>query len=279
VRPGDLWILGRHRLLCGSALDADAYTTLLNGEVADLIFTDPPYNVKIDGHATGLGVTHHREFAMASGEMSSDQFEDFLNTVCRLLVRHSRDGSIHYIAMDWRHVKELLVAAGSIYNELKNICVWTKTNAGMGSLYRSQHELFAVFKNGGAPHCNNVQLGRFGRHRSNVWIYPGANSFGRKTDEGNLLAMHPTVKPAKLVADAILDCSRRGEFVLDPFLGSGTTLMAAERVGRRCYGLEIDPRYADVIIRRWQIYTGDYAIHASSGRTFREMEADQSGDG
>jgi DNA modification methylase len=270
-RLGDVWVLGRHRLLCGDALDPVAYTTLMRGKKGDMVFSDPPYNVKIDGHATGLGANRHREFAMAAGEMTYAEFQAFLLNVCLLLTRNSSDGSIHFLCMDWRHTGELLAAGRAVYADLKNICVWSKTNAGMGSLYRSQHEFVFVFKNGTASHQNNVQLGRFGRHRSNVWNYPGANSMGRGTEEGNLLALHPTAKPIKLVADAILDCSARGDLILDPFLGSGTTLMAAERVGRRCYGLEIDPLYTDIIIRRWQAQTGDDAVHEVTGRRFNDI--------
>src|SRR3954470_11839128 len=187
------------------------------------------------------------------------------------MAEHSQDGSLHMICMDWRHLPELLEAASPVYTELKNLCVWAKDNAGMGSLYRSQHELVLVYKQGRGPHRNNVELGRHGRNRANVWSYPGANSFGRHSEEGNLLALHPTVKPVKLVADAILDCTARGDLVLDPFLGSGTTLIAAERVGRRCCGLELDPRYTDTIIRRWQALTGDTARHAATGRAFDEV--------
>jgi DNA modification methylase len=270
-RLGDIWTLGRHRLLCGDALDPLTYTTLMSGKKADMVFTDSPYNVKIDGHATGLGANRHREFAMASGEMSYAEFQTFLLNTCLLLSRHSSDGSIHYLCMDWRHSGELLAAGRAVYSEHKKTCVWVKSNGGMGSLYRSQHEFVFVFKNGLAPHRNNVQLGRFGRYRSNVWNYPGANSMGRGTEEGNLLALHPTAKPIKLVADAILDCSARGDLVLDPFMGSGTTLMAAERVGRRCYGLEIDPVYVDTIIRRWQAQTGDDAIQETTGCRFNDV--------
>jgi DNA modification methylase len=177
------------------------------------------------------------------------------------------------ICMDWRHMRELLEAAGSVHTELKNICVWDKGSAGMGSLYRSQHELVLVYKQGRRPHRNNVELGRHGRNRTDVWSYPGANSFGRNSEEGNLLALHPTVKPVKIVADAILDCTARGDIVLDAFIGSGTTLIAAERVGRTCFGLELDPLYADTVVRRWQALTGEAALHASSGRTFDEMAA------
>ena len=206
-----------------------------------MVFTDPPYNVPIDGHASGLGAIHHRPFPMASGEMDRPEFTAFLSRVCRNLAAFSVDGSIHFICMDWRHVEELLTAGRGVYGELKNLCVWVKDNGGMGSLYRSQHELVFVFKHGRNGHRNNVQLGRFGRNRSNVWRYPGVNSFARCGAEGNLLALHPTVKPVAMVADAILDCSARGDIVLDAFLGSGTTVIAAERTGRRCYGLELDP--------------------------------------
>jgi hypothetical protein len=210
---------------------------------------------------------------MASGEMKAAEFAGFLAQACSLLARHSADGSLHFICIDWRHMGELLAAGRKAYDELKNVCCWIKDNAGMGSLYRSQHELVFVFKYGRDRHRNNVQLGQFGRNRSNVWRYPGANSFSRSGDEGNLLALHPTVKPVALVADAILDCTARGDLVLDGFLGSGTTLIAAERVGRHCYGLEIDPVYIDTIVRRWQAFTGDSARHESSGKSFNEVEA------
>ena len=201
------------------------------------------------------------------------EFTAFLGQACRNLAAFSVDGSLHYICMDWRHLDELLAAGRDAYGELKNLCVWVKDNAGMGSLYRSQHELVFVFKHGRSGHRNNVQLGQFGRNRSNVWHYPGANSFARCGEEGNLLALHPTVKPVAMVADAILDCSARGDIVLDAFLGSGTTLIAAERTGRRCYGLELDPAYVDTIIRRWQALTGGSARHAASGRSFDDLAA------
>lgn len=270
-KPGDLWILGRHRVYCGNSLEEGAYTALLENERAAMVFTDPPYNVKIDGHASGLGAIRHRDFAMACGEMDEGQFTKFLTDACKLLAAHSTDGAIHFVCMDWRHMGELLAAGRAAYSELKNVCVWTKHNAGMGSLYRSQHELVFVFKHGATPHRNNVQLGQYGRHRSNVWRYRGANSFGLGTEEGNLLALHPTVKPVSLVEDAILDCSARGDIILDAFLGSGTTLIAADRAGRRCYGLELDPLYVDTIIRRWQTASGEKAKHAASGKCFDEL--------
>jgi ParB-like chromosome segregation protein Spo0J len=231
TQPGDLWQLGPHRLLCADATKAESHVTLMGHERAQMVFTDPPYNVPIDGHASGLGPTKHSDFMMASGEMSEAEFVTFLWTVLSLLARHSLNGALHYVCMDWRHLYELLSAGRRVYGELKNLCAWVKSNGGMGSLYRSQHELIAVFKNGRAPHINNVELGRYGRNRTNVWVYAGMNSFGAERAEA--LTAHPTVKPVQLVEDAILDCSRRDGLVLDAFVGSGTTLIAAERAGRR----------------------------------------------
>jgi DNA modification methylase len=268
---GDLWLLGDHRVLCGNVLDQTALETVLKAQHAAMVFTDPPYNVPIDGHTTGLGQIRHRSFAMGVGEMSTSAFTLFLAKSLRNLAAYCFGGSLVYACMDWRHMGELLAAGRDIDLELQNLCVWAKDNAGMGSLYRSQHELVFVFKTGEGPHRNNVQLGRFGRNRSNVWQYPGANSFSRKTEEGNLLALHPTVKPVSLVSDAILDCTARGDIVLDGFLGSGTTVIAAERTGRRCYGTELDPGYVDTIIRRWQKLTGNAARHADSGRSFDDL--------
>ena len=270
-KTGDIWLLGRHRILCGSALDAADFAALMGEERAAMAFTDPPYNVPIDGHASGLGAIHHRQFPMASGEMNRPQFTTFLTQACQKLAAYSVEGSLHYVCMDWRHLEELLAAGGQAYGELKNVCVWVKDNGGMGSLYRSRHELVLVFKHGRKEHRNNVQLGQFGRNRSNVWNYPGVNSFARCGAEGNLLALHPTVKPVAMVADAVLDCSARGDIVLDAFLGSGTTVIAAERTGRRCRGLELDPGYVDTIVRRWQALTGGSARDASSGRSFDDL--------
>ena len=248
-QPGDLWAFGPHRLLCGDARDAESYSKLLEGAVADMVFTDPPYNVPIDGHVTGHGRYRHKNFAMASGEMSKAEFTTFLAQSIGAMVNASADGAVHFVCMDWRHLDDVLAAAQPLYSEWLNLCVWNKSNAGMGSLYRSKHELVLVFKVGRRPHINNVSLGRLGRHRSNVWDYAGATSFGR--DRNKTLAMHPTVKPVGMVADAIRDCSNRGDRVLDGFCGSGTTLIAAERAGRVVYGMEIDPHYVDVAIRRW----------------------------
>lgn len=270
---GDLWLLGKHRIFCGNALDSQSYDQLMQGAKAQLIFTDPPYNVPIVGHVSGKGLVQHREFAMASGEMTDVEFTTFLTQTLKLLAANSQEGSIHFICQDWRHAANLLAAGNVTYTELKNICVWTKDNGGMGSLYRSQHELVFVFKHGTAKHHNNIELGKYGRYRTNVWQYPGANSLSRQGHEGNLLAIHPTVKPVALIADAIMDCSARGVVVLDCFLGSGSTILAAERVGRIAYGMEIDPLYVDTAIRRWQSYCGEHAIHAATGETFNAHAA------
>ena len=280
TKLGDLWQLGRHRVLCGNSLDESSFTSLMARRKANLVIADPPYNVVIDGHASGNGQISHREFAMASGEMNEAEFVAFLNTSLRLLAKHSTSESVHFICMDWRHMGELLAAGRQSYDSLLNVCVWVKNNGGLGSFYRSRHELVFVFRNGKGRHRNNIQLGQFGRNRTNVWEYECINSLSRQNDEGNLLALHPTVKPVAMVADAILDCSARGDVVLDSFLGSGTTLIAAERVGRNCMGIELDPFYVDVAIRRWQKHTGDRAIQLSTGKSFDELSANaEAGDG
>jgi DNA modification methylase len=278
-RLGDLWLLRGSRVYCGSALDASAYSTLMDGQSANAVFTDPPYNVRISDNVSGLGTVQHREFAMASGEMTEAEFTGFLREALSLFVRNSVDGSLHFVCMDWRHLSEMLAAGNATYSEFMNLCVWAKDNAGMGSFYRSQHELIFVFKNGRAKHRNNVQLGRFGRNRTNVWRYPSAHSLSRSGDEGNLLTMHPTVKPVAMIADAIMDCTARRDIVLDGFLGSGSTVIAAERTARRCYGFELDPLYVDTIVRRWQSFTRDSARHAMSGRSFDQMEAEVEASG
>jgi DNA modification methylase len=273
----DLWILGKHRIYCGDARRPRSFERLMQTHKAKMIFTDPPYNVEINGNVSGLGRIKHKEFAMASGEMSARQFTGFLETIFRRLVANSEDGSIHQCFMDWRHMREILAAGLRVYGELKNVCVWVKNNGGMGSLYRSRHELIFVFKNGTASHINNVELGKHGRNRTNVWCYPGVNTMrtGRLED----LAMHPTVKPVALVADAIMDTSRRGDIVLDCFGGSGTTLIAAEKTARRAYLLEIEPMYVDVTIERYQKLTGKSGIHEASGRTFGKLKAERAEGG
>ena len=258
TRPGDVWQLGRHRLICGDAQQRAVFDRLLCGDKVDAIFTDPPYNVAIDGHVSGNGSIKHRDFAFASGEMSSQEFTSFLKTTLGHAAANSKNGAIAYVCMDWRHLGELDAAGRSVFSELKNVCVWNKTNGGMGSFYRSKHELVFVFKVGDAPHLNTFGLGDQGRYRTNVWDYAGVN--GMKKDRMDELAMHPTVKPVALVADAILDVTKRGALVLDPFGGSGTTLIAAERVGRTARLIEFDPAYCDVIIRRFEAFTGKKAV-------------------
>ena len=265
---GDLWQLGPHRILCGNALEAQSYATLLGDQRVAMSFVDMPYNVKISGHVCGNGKVQHAEFAMARGEMSREAFTHFLNQALGRLKQSVVAGGLIYSCIDWRHVAEMSAAGDRNALETKNICIWDKGCGGLGSLYRSQYEMVFVFKSGTAPHTNNIQLGRFGRNRSNIWSYPGVNSFARETSEGNLLALHPTAKPVALVADALLDASHRGESVIDSFLGSGTTLIAAEKTGRVAYGIELEPRYVDVAIRRWQRLTGKEAVHAELGLTF-----------
>jgi len=276
ARVGDLFCLGPHRLLVGDARRLDSYERLMRGERAAMAVLDPPFNVRVQGHVGGRGRIRHREFVCASGEMSAAEFKAFLTESLGLCADHSAEGSIHFVFMDWRHMAELLAAGEAVYSELKNLCVWTKSNAGQGSFYRSQHELVFVFKRGAAPHLNTFELGQHGRNRSNVWPYAGVNSFrAGRLDE---LKLHPTVKPVALVADAIRDCSRRGDIVLDAFAGSGTTIMAAERIGRRAFCLELDPLYADVSIRRWQAYTKRDAILKATSETFEDLAVARSSD-
>jgi DNA modification methylase len=269
-RIDDLWVLGTNRLLCGDARNNRSYELLLSGGKAELAFADPPYNVPINGHVCGLGEIQHREFVMASGEMSPQAFTDFLKSTFACLIAHTTDGSIHYVCMDWRHIGEMMAAGNAVYSELKNLVVWAKSNAGMGSFYRSQHELIFVWKSGTAPHLNNFKLGQYGRSRTNVWKHDGVSTMrpGRREQ----LAWHPTVKPAALVAGALKDCSRRNGIVLDPFSGSGTIFIAAEQTGRRARGIEIDPGYVDVAIKRWQRFTGKSALLAGTDQTFKEVE-------
>jgi DNA modification methylase len=265
---GDLWQLGRNLLLCGDATSDRDFRKLMGGERATMIFADPPYNLRI-ASVQGRGRIKHREFSKASGEMTPSEFTEFLTASMRGAISSSENGAIHFICIDWRHLSEMLAAGNSVYTELKNVVVWNKTNAGQGAFYRSQHELIFVFKSGTAPHVNNIELGKHGRNRSNIWSYPGGNTFrAGRMDE---LAAHPTVKPVALVADAIRDCSRRGDVVLDPFMGFGTTILAAERIGRRAYGIEIDPFYVDAAIRRWQNFTKSDAILSGTLLTFDEV--------
>jgi DNA modification methylase len=269
--PGDIWVLGPHRLMCGNALEKVCYERLMGSDRAQMAFTDPPYNVPIDGHVCGLGQVKHRSFAMAAGEMSRQDFTDFLTRAMTLMAWFSLDGSIHYVFMDWRHLVEVQLAGEKTYSELKNVCVWNKTNGGMGTMYRSKHELAFVFKMGTAPHINNFGLGQHGRYRTNVWDYAGVNTF--KAGRMDELTAHPTVKPLPLVMDAIKDCSKRKGIILDPFSGSGTTILAAEKTGRVARALELDPHYVDVAIGRWQTLTGQAAVHLATRSTFAELAA------
>jgi DNA modification methylase len=266
TQSGDLWILGDHQIYCGDALEPVSYDTLLSGERCRMIFTDPPYNVPVNGHVRSGNGSAHREFAMASGEMSDAAFRSFLSDVMARLLEQLVDGGVAMVCMDWRHIEELISTSKACGLAFINLCVWNKTNGGMGSLYRSKHELVAIFKKPGAAHINNVALGKHGRNRTNVWDYAGVNTFGagREAD----LVDHPTVKPTALVADAIMDVSHRGDVVLDAFGGSGATLLAAEKTGRRARLIELDPLYVDVAIRRWQEMTGKQAIHAMTGETW-----------
>ena len=278
-RAGDIWLLGPHRVGCGDSRNSDFLLALVGQDAVDAAFLDPPYNCKIDGHAGGKGKVRHREFAMASGEMSKDEFVAYLKETLSACARVSRSGAVHFVCMDHHHIGELTTAGTEVYGTRLNICVWSKSNAGMGSLYRSQHELVFVYRVGDAPHFNAVQLGKHGRNRTNVWRYDSVNTFrgSRRQD----LALHPTVKPTKLVADAIMDVTRRGDVVLDAFLGSGTTLIACERTGRKCRGAEIDAAYTDVPPQRWSALTGHDPILEASGeswshiRRIRQSEAVQ----
>jgi len=272
TRPGDLWICGKHRVLCGDARSPADLDRLMGGARARMIFADVPYNVRI-AHVQGRGRIKHPEFAHASGEMTVPQYIAFLEEALRNAARVSIDGAVHYVCVDWRHISELITAGRTVYLAMLNICVWAKTNAGQGSFYRSQHEFVVVFVVGNGSHQNNIQLGRFGRNRSNLWTYAGINSFG--AGRMGMLAMHPTVKPVALVADAMRDCTTKGDAVLDPFLGSGTTILAAEKIGRRGYGLECEPRYVDVALQRWEAYTKAEAVLEGDGRTFAEVKVER----
>lgn len=255
VNKGDLWKLGEHLLYCGNSLEETSYEKLLHNERAQVVFTDPPYNVKIKGNVTKQ--KQHEEFKLASGEMEKSEFIDFLKNAMSLQAKYSIDGSIHYQCMDWRHIEEMITAGNQVYSSLKNICVWDKGTGGMGSLYRSQHEFIFVFKNGTKPHINNVELGVHGRYRTNVWKYKGMHASNPQAK--TLVKLHPTVKPVPMIMDALLDCSSIGGLVLDSFGGSGSTLIAAERTKRKARIIELEPKYCDVILYRWEHLTGKTA--------------------
>lgn len=267
---GDVWLLGPHRLVVGNSLEASTFSTLMQTDKAAMVLTDPPYNVPIAGNVSGLGKKVHGEFAFASGEMTSPEFTGFLKTFLEHANRHTNDGALSYVFMDWRHIAELLAAAAALELTQINLCVWNKTNAGMGSFYRSQHELCFIFKHGDAAHRNNVELGKHGRSRSNVWTYAGVNTFRRDRDEE--LNAHPTVKPVAMIADAIRDASKIGDIILDPFCGSGTIIIACEMTGRRARAVEYEPRYADGAINRYQTFTGKHAILEATGEPFELVQ-------
>jgi DNA modification methylase len=266
TKLGDLWLLDEHRLLCADALTSESYGRVFGEELAQMVFTDPPWNIPIAGNVSGLGLVKHDDFAMACGEMSTAEFEAFLRTALGNAAAYSVDGSIHYVCMGWSKMRELLAATDTIYSELKNLCVWCKPNGGMGSLYRSRHELVFVLKQGLAPHINNIELGRYGRNRSNLWDYPSQNVLNRTSK--SKLALHPTPKPVGLVADAIRDCSHRNGIILDPFGGAGSTLIAAERTGRKARLIELEPRFVDATIKRWQNLTGKTAFNSVTNAHF-----------
>ncbi|MBQ3564673.1 MAG: DNA modification methylase [Alphaproteobacteria bacterium] len=269
TKPGNLWILSNHRLLCGDSTNENNVKKLMNNQIADMIFTDPPYNLESD-RLVRADILRHDDFLMAAGKMSEQEYTNFLDKVFKNLISESKDGSIHYICMDWRHVYEVMTAAKNNYSEFKQLCVWNKKNMGLGSFYRNKHELVFVFKNGTAEHTTHIGAIDSARTRTNVWEYASMNSYGAD-DRTELSALHPTVKPVRLVADAILDCSNRSDLILDLFGGSGTTMIACEETDRKCYMMEIDPKYCDVSIRRWQKLTGQQAILEANGKTFYEL--------
>lgn len=274
TQPGDIWLLGAHRLICGDARSPEVYDALLSSEEVGLIFTDPPYNVPIARNVSGRGEVRHGDFVMATGEMNREEFTQFLEDALGAAVRHCRDGVIAYVCMDWRHMLELQVAGEQVFSELKNVCIWNKGIGGQGSFYRSQHELVFVFKVGNSPHINNFGLGGGGRYRTNVWDYAGANGFSTNGRTGDL-ALHPTVKPVAMIKDAILDCSRRGDIVLDAFAGSGSVMAAAQKTGRKARMIEYDPRYCDVIVQRYEQLTGKQAVLQATGQTSEDVAAER----
>ena len=269
-KSGDIWQLGNQHIICGDSLNPDTFVKLFDGKKADMILQDPPYNVKIDGHVCGSGTIKHKEFAMASGKMTMDEFTKFLMNNFALCKQYSNDGSLHYNFMDWRHVLEITTAGKNVFDKFINMCVWVKTSGGMGSLYRSQHELYFIFQNGKESHNNNAQLGKYGRYRTNVWQYAGVNAFGKHKQDG---IMHPTVKPVEMLKDAILDVSKRGDIVLDCFLGSGSTLIACQQSGRICYGIEYEPKYVDTCVKRFYEAFHIDAINLRTSKTYTELLA------
>ena len=280
VTAGELWKLGDHLLFCGDALTTTSWQALMGSDSAAAVVTDPPYNVPINGHVTGSGKHRHREFAVAAGELSQAEFTGFLTSAMGHAHQWSAPGSVHHWAMDWRHVVEIGSAGQATYERFLNVAVWQKNRPGMGSYLRSQYELFFIFAKGGAPTRNNVQLGRFGRSRSNVWSYPSAASLAKTAEEGNPLSFHPTVKPLALICDILLDCTVKGDIIADPFAGSGTTAIACEKLGRKARVMELDPAYCDLIVRRWQHWTGELAVRVADGMTFAALEkADQPATG
>lgn len=268
TKQGYVWKLDQHRIICGNSLEENTLTQLFSDRKANMILQDPPYNVKISGHVCGSGAVQHKEFAFASGEMKSHEFTEFLMTNFKLCCQFSLPGSLHYNFMDWRHISEIMQAGNQTFSNFVNMCVWVKSSGGMGSLYRSQHELCFIFKNGTDKHINNVELGKNGRYRTNVWQYAGVNSFGRHKND---IKLHPTVKPVEMFKDAILDVSNRGDIILDCFLGSGSTLIAAQQAKRICYGIEYEPLYVDTAIRRYSEIFDEDAVLESTGQTYSEL--------
>lgn len=269
TQKGDIWVLGPHKIICGDSLKSKTYRFLLEGETSDLIVSDPPYNVAIDGHVCGSGKIKHEEFSMASGEMSAQEFTRFLRVVLKKAAKHAKPNATAFYFMDWRHMREIMDAADPVYGRHKQLCVWVKDNGGMGSFYRSRHELIFVFLRPGEKGINNFKLGQHGRYRTNVWEYPGVNTFKNRQHE--LLKMHPTVKPVSMIADIIRDCSHKNQLILDMFSGSGTTLLAAERTGRKARLIEYEPKYVDVTLQRWRRVTGQTPILQQTGETFHDV--------
>jgi DNA modification methylase len=272
TKLGDLWELGPHRLYCGDAKEEESYSVLMGRKRAAMVFSDPPWNIAVEGNISGLGRVKHKNFIQGSGELSPLEYLEFLTKSFTLLAKHSTDGSLHYLCSGAKQIGAFLAAGAKTYSQFLNLIVWDKGVGAMGGLYRHACEFILLFKNGIGRSRNNVVLGRYGRNRTTVWRYPGMASFARAKDEGNLLAEHPTSKPRRLVSDAILDCTARGDVVLDAFAGSGTLLVAAESVGRVGFAIELDPRFVDVSVRRWQRFTGQQATHAASGRSFDELQ-------